>query len=84
MKVINATLVPWLIAKDRYNVSDSENIEPASDMFVIIIIAKELDGYTKKTFPLAIEWKKVKQNNFSKHVLLTIGMQPFIYLSSMD
>ena len=73
MKTINSKLVPCLIAKEGYNFADRDNIETATEMIANIIVCKELNGYTAKTFTLAIEGKKVEQTKFTKHVLKTIG-----------
>ncbi len=83
MKTINSKLVPWLIAREAYNLADRNNIDVASEMITKIIIAKELNGYTIR--PPLLPWKgeTVKQNNFTNHVLLTIGTRHFSCWSSL-
>ena len=77
MKTINSELVPWLIAKEGFNFADRDNVETVTEMLTKIIIAKELNGYTAKTFAQSIEGKRVEQVKFSKHVLKTVGKQSF-------
>ena len=77
MKTINSELVPWLIAKEGFNFADRDNVETVTEMLTKIIIAKELNGYTAKTFAQSIEGKRVEQAKFSKHVLKTVGMRSF-------
>ncbi len=61
-----------MIAKEGYNFADSDNIDIATEMIANIIVCQELKGYTAKSFPLAIEEKKVEQTKLTKHVLKTI------------
>jgi hypothetical protein len=77
MKTINSELVPWLIAKEGFNFADRDNVETVTEMLTKIIIDKELNGYTAKTFAQSIEGKRVEQAKFSKHVLKTVGMRSF-------
>ena len=62
MKTINSELVPWLIAKEGIDFADRDNVEAVTEMLTKIIIDKELNVYTAKSFPLAIEGKRVKQS----------------------
>ena len=57
MKTINSELVPWLIAKEGINFADRENIETVTEVTAKIIIDKQLNVYTAKSFPLAIDGK---------------------------
>ena len=77
MKTINSELVPWLIAKEGFNFADRDNVETVTEMLTKIIIDKELNGYTAKTFAQSIEGKRVKQAKFSRHVLKTVGRRSF-------
>ena len=74
---INSELVPWLIAKEGFNFADRDNVETVTEMLTKIIIDKELNGYTAKTFAQSIEGKRVEQAKFSKHVLKTVGKRSF-------
>lgn len=73
MKTITSELVPWLIAKEGFNFADRDNVETVTK----IIIDKELNGYTAKTFAQSIEGKRVEQAKFSRHVLKTVGRRSF-------
>ena len=77
MKAINTELVPWLIAKEGFNFADRDNVETVTEMLTKVIIGKELNGYTAKTFAQSIEGKRVEQAKFSKHVLKTVGKRLF-------
>ena len=80
MKTINSKLVPWLIAKEGFNFADRDNVETVTEMLTKIIIDKELNGYTAKSFPPSIEGKRVEQAKFSKHVLKSVGKRSFVHL----
>ena len=60
MKILNSELVPWLIAKEGIDFADRDNIETVTEMIAKIIIDKQLNGYTAKSFPLAIDGKRLK------------------------
>ena len=75
-------MVPWLIAKEGFNFADRDIVETVTEMLTKIIIDKELNGYTAKTFAQSIEGKRVEQAKFSRHVLNTVGRRSFCSLAS--
>ena len=77
MKTITSELVQWLISKEGINFADRENNETLTEIIAKIIIDKQLNGYTAKSFLLAIDGRKVEQAKFTKHVLKTVGKRSF-------
>ncbi len=54
MKVINAELVPIMIATEGTDFYDKNNTEKAADHIVNIITTKELGGFTTDTLPTGL------------------------------
>jgi hypothetical protein len=55
MKTINSDLVLWFISKEGIDFTDSENIETVAEMITKILIVKQLNGYTAKSFSLVVD-----------------------------
>ena len=80
MKIINADLVPIMIATEGIDFFDKNNAEKAADRIANIIAAKELGGFTNDTLPRALRGRKQEMTAFTTKVLGNIGANNFVQL----
>jgi hypothetical protein len=80
MKVINAELVPIMIATAGSDFYDRNHTEKAANHIANIIAARELGGFTKDTLPRALSGRKVEMTNFMTNVLANIGAPLYHFL----
>ncbi len=79
MKVINAELVPIMIATESSDFYDRSHTEKTADHIANIISSKELWGFTTDTLPRALRGRKVEMTNFMIKVLANIGEFHFLH-----
>ncbi len=73
MRIINAELVPIMIATEGNDFFDRNHTEKAAYHIVSIIASHELWGFTTDTLPRALRGRKVEMTNFTTKVLANIG-----------
>jgi hypothetical protein len=78
-RVINADLVPIMIATEGLDFYDRNHTEKAADYIANIITTHELGGYTRETFPMAIRGRKIELKQFTTNILQTIGEFHFMH-----
>ncbi len=69
LKIINAELVPIMIATEGNDFFDRNHTEKAADHIANIIASHELGGFTTDTLPRALRGRKVDMTNFTTKVL---------------
>jgi hypothetical protein len=79
MKVINAELVPIMIATEGMDFYDKNHTEKAADHIANIIAVKELGGFTTETLPRALRGRKVEMTAFTTKVLANICEYHFLH-----
>jgi hypothetical protein len=79
MKVINAELVPIMIATHGQDFYVKNNVEKASDYIANIIATKELGGFTSDSLPRAMRGRKAEMTAFTTKVLQNIGVCTFVF-----
>jgi hypothetical protein len=79
MKVINAELVPIMIATHGQDFYDKNNVEKASDYIANIIAAKEFGGFTSDSLPRVLLGRKAEMTAFTTKVLQNIGVCTFVF-----
>ena len=70
MKIINADLVPIMIATEGLDFYDRNHTEKAADYIANIIATHELGGFTTDTFPRAMRGRKVDMTQFTTKVFI--------------
>jgi hypothetical protein len=79
MKIINADLVPIMIATEGLDFYDRNHTEKAADYIANIITTHELGGFTTETFPRALRGRKLDMTQFTTKVLAIIGEFHFMH-----
>ncbi len=65
MRIINAELVPIMIATEGNDFFDRNHTEKAADHIANIIASHERGGFTIDTLPKALRGKKAETTNFT-------------------
>ncbi len=79
MKIINADLVPIMIATEGLDFYDRNHTEKAADYIANIIATHELGRFTTETFPRALRGRKLDMTQVTTKVLTTIGEFHFMH-----
>jgi hypothetical protein len=82
MKIINAELVPIMIATEGIDFYDKQNAEKAADHIANIIATKELGEFTAETLPRALRGKKLEMAKFTTKILANIGSHHSLHFCS--
>ncbi len=78
-RIINAELVPIMIAKEGNDFFDRNHTEKAADHIANIIASHELGGFTMDTLPRALRGRKVEVTNFTTKILANMGEFHFLH-----
>jgi hypothetical protein len=79
-KIINADLVPIMIATEGPDFFDKNKVEKAADHIANIIAEKELGGFTTETLPGVLRGRKVEMTAFTTKVLANISAYHLFHL----
>ena len=79
MQILNAALLPWLIAEYGIDFASLDNQEFDTEMITHIITKHELGGYTTSTFPAIVEGHDMQRTAFSKCVLRQLS-NSFVFM----
>ena len=79
MKIINAELVPIMIATEGIDFYDKQNAEKSVDNIANIITTKELGEFMAETLPRALRGKKLEMAKFTTKILANIGSHHFLH-----